>query len=261
MEMTVVREADRIVVTCPELAERLRERYRDVPAERFTTITNGYDPADARTVTKSAAPGCFTLAHVGAFYREQTVGPILDAVRQLHAERADIRDALRLRLVGTLSATERALLTPADVSFVDQIGYVDHRTAIAEMAAADALLLTTPDSDGGRLCIPAKVFEYLAFGPHLIANLHEGSWIARTVLRAGNCTVIHHANAAAWADAIAACFAEWKAGRLQQPRDRSIVEVFRRDRIATRYARVIEETIAALPLRNTQLLCAGEPMA
>lgn len=260
LESTIAREADRVVVTCPELAERLRERYRDVSAERFTTLTNGFDPADAPTLVHKPNTGRFTLAHVGAFYREQTLGPILEAVRQLCAARPEIRDALRFRLVGTLSATERALLLPMDFSFLDPTGYVDHRTAVNEMAAADALLLTTPSSDGGRLCIPAKSFEYLAFGKHIIAYLHEGSWIDRTMRQAGNCTLVHRADTAGWAKAIESCFAAWKVGRLQQQRDRIIIEGFRRDRIAARYARVVEEAIAAMPLRNTQPVCAGKAL-
>ena len=261
LEATIAREADRVVVTCPELAERLRKRYRDVPAERFTTITNGYDPTDAPIVVQAAISGRFTLAHVGAFYREQTVGPILDAIRQLRAAHLDIRKVLKLRLVGTLSASERARLLPDDVSFLDQTGYVDHHTAINEMAAADALLLTTPATDGGRLCIPAKIFEYLAFGKHIIASLHESSWISRTIRQAGNCTLIPRADVAAWTNAIESCFAAWNTGRLQHPRDRAVVDAFRRDRIAARYARVIEEAIAAVPLCRNDPVCAEEALA
>ncbi|HKQ48731.1 MAG TPA: glycosyltransferase [Phycisphaerae bacterium] len=261
LEATIAQEADRVVVTCPELAECLRERYRNVPAERFTTITNGYDPADAPAAVQRANSGRFTLAHVGAFYREQTVGPILDAVRQLRATRPEIRDALRLRLVGTLSASERARLLPEDHTFLDHAGYVDHRTAIEEMASADILLLTTPASDGGRLCIPAKTFEYLAFGKHMIASLHYSSWISRTIQQAGNCTVMLCAGAAEWANAIESCFVTWNAGRLQQPRDRAVVDAFRRDRIAARYARVIEEAIAEVRLSRAEVLCANEAVA
>lgn len=252
LEKIIVREADRVVVTCPELAERLRERYREAPTERFTTIANGFDPADAPAPVGAAANVPFTLTHVGAFYRGQTVRPILDAVRRLRHVRPDIRDGLKLRLVGTLSASEKSLIEPGDESFLSTVGYVDHRRAIVEMASADALVLTTPATDSGNLCIPAKVFEYLAFGRHLIAFLHDSSWIARTVSQAGNCTLVQRPDAATWAGAIESCFEAWKAGRLQQPRDAAVVEAFRRDRLAARFARVVEDCVEVV--RRTDMV-------
>jgi hypothetical protein len=244
IERTVVQHADRVVVTCPELADRLRTRFPEIPSGRFVTIMNGYDAADAPAAQK--APGqYFTLTHVGSFYREQTIEPILHAVRQLRATRPDISDRLRLRLVGTVASSQQSLFQSEDKAFVTQIGYVDHHSAINEMAAADALILTTPAVPGGELCIPAKIFEYLAFGRHIIAFLHEDTQIASILRRAGNCKLIHQADAAAWAGAMESCFDGWKARSLQQPRDHSLVDTFRRDRLAVRFARVVDECVAS----------------
>ncbi len=247
LERAVVRGADRVVVTCPELADRLRERYPDVPPGRFVTITNGFDPADAPAIVQPTHNRCFTLTHVGAFYRDQTVGPILEAVRRLRAARPDLRDRLRFRLVGTLAATQRSLIQPDDGMFLSQDGYVDHCRAISEMAKADALILTTPATDGGRLCIPAKTFEYLAFGRHILAFLHEQTQIARIVRQAGNCTLVHGPDASDWANAIESCFDAWKDNRLQQPRDRAVIDAFRRDRLAARFTRIVEDCVESAP--------------
>lgn len=258
IEKTVVRQADRVVVTCPELAERLRRRYPDVAADRFVTVTNGYDPADAPAQFQPTNPTRFALTHVGAFYRDQTIRPILDAIRRLRARRADLRDQLNLRLVGTLSSGEKSLFRPEDATYLTYAGYCDHRRAVAEMAAADVLLLTTPAPDGGRLCIPAKTFEYLSFGRHIAAFLHSDTQIARIVRQAGNCTLLTEPNAAAWARAIESCFDAWKACRLQQPRDFSAVESFRRDRLAVRYAGVVDDALSA---HEAQSLIARESAA
>jgi hypothetical protein len=244
LERIVVQSANRVVVTSPELADRLRRRFPEIPPGRFVTIMNGYDAADAPTAQKTPGQYC-TLTHVGSFYRDQTIEPILHAVRQLRAARPDISDCLRLRLVGTVASSQQSLLQAEDKAFVTHIGYVDHRSAINEMADADALILTTPSVPGGELCIPAKTFEYLAFGPHIIAFLHDDTQIASVLRRAGNCTLIHQAGAAAWAGAMESCFDAWKARRLQQPRDYSVVDTFRRDRLAVRFARVVDECVAS----------------
>ncbi|MFH1416840.1 MAG: glycosyltransferase, partial [Planctomycetota bacterium] len=156
LERTVLREADHCVVTCPELADRLQDRYPELTTDRVSTITNGYDPADAPDSTVCRGRGRFTLAYVGAFYRQQSIAPVLEAIRSLRASRSDIASLLEFRVVGSIAASQLSFVRDADRVFFRHIGYAEHRQAVEEMAAADAVLLTTPNNDGGRLCIPAK---------------------------------------------------------------------------------------------------------
>jgi glycosyltransferase involved in cell wall biosynthesis len=329
LEGSVVRHADAVVVTCPELADRLTERYPDVAAGRFCTITNGFDPADGpgfvrerihalnnrarmwsanpgptspkrerglsqpvvsqnpslalragralgsdscRTIAHgdlaadapavregihapAAARGRFTLAYVGAFYREQTIGPILEAIRRLRAARTDVARDLAFRLIGSLSSSQRRLLQEGDDAFFHDVGYRPHEEAVAEMSRADVLLLVTPANDGGRLCIPAKMFEYLAFGGHIIAQIHAGTAMWRILAAAGNVTLLDHrapgaltrafekTQALALCHSIERCYDAWRAGTLDGPRDRSVVDRFRRDRLAGRYAKLVERCV------------------
>ncbi len=267
LEKTIVAQADRVVVTCPELARRLAERYGRVEDRVFSTITNGYDPADAPAADASAAvaPGPpgerrFTLAYVGAFYREQTIGPLLEAVRGLRLRRADIAAALQLRLVGSLSAAQRRLVQPEDAAFFVNLGYRPHAEALREMAGADVVLLLTPANEGGRLCIPAKAFEYLAFGRHIIAVVHRDTALGGILTAAGNVTVLESHEPAALAAAIERCFDDWAAGRTSAARDLDVVREFRRDRLAERFAGVIEECVAARSGRSTTAVAAaGRP--
>ena len=266
LERSVVHQADRVVVTCPELAQRLSSRYADVKPGRFVTITNGYDPADAaggRLKTSDrrysdregtggipdgqrpleSPRGRFVLAYIGAFYREQTIEPVLQAIRELRARRADIATDLEFRMIGSISAAQRRLLTTEDSAFIVDLGYRSHEEAVAEMPRADVLLLMVPTNDGGRLCIPAKVFEYLAFGGHILGLVPDDTYLHRLLVEAGNTTPVDCRKPSGFAPAIERCYDAWRAGTLNVPRNERVVQEFRRDRLAERYAEVVEDCV------------------
>lgn len=246
IERATLQAADHVVVTCPDLRERLLERYPNLAASRISTITNGFDPADAPLSAKrprSAAESmiadrAFTVAHVGALYREQSIDGILAAVRAVRASRSDVARRLRLRVIGSLSASQRRSIRPDDAAFLVDCGYRRHREAVEEMATADALLLTTPANANGRYCIPAKTFEYLAFGGHVIAVAHQETALWWMLAQAGNVTVLRHGDEAGLAQAVEARYDAWQAGLPDQPRDMELVKTFRRDRQARSFARL-----------------------
>lgn len=248
IERMVVHLADRVIVTCPDLADQFRRRYSDLPAAKFITIPNGFDASDAEYARPTnAREGDFTLTHVGAFYRQQTVGPMLEAMRRLRSRRPDAARPLRFRIVGTLSASQRALLCEEDAAFVEVVGYKSHVEALGETASADALLLTTPSNDGGRVCIPAKTFEYLAFGRHVIASVHAGTAVESWLRRAGNCSLVGGPTVEAWEAAIEQALECWLAKRPCDRRDADFVATFRRDRQAGQYAQIVDECAGGRP--------------
>ncbi len=243
IEGLAVRNARRLVVTCPELADRLAARYPDVPVGRFATITNGFDPGDAPAPAARTVGERFVLAYIGSFYRQQSIAPILEAVRLLRVRRPDIGARLELRMVGSLAASQQHHVQADDDAFFRRLGYQPHRTAIAEMASADALLLATPLEHGGRYCIPAKTFEYLAFGGHVIAFVHAGTAASRMLSDAGGCTILRDGSTSEWSGAIETCFDAWQAGTLAHTRRRGAIERFDRLAVAKEYATVINRCV------------------
>lgn len=245
LEPSIVRRADRTVVTCQDLEDELQGRYRDVPPRRITTITNGFDPEDAPPATpRSSDVGRrFVIAHVGAFYREQSVEPMLRALRLLRQQQPRIAERLEFRIVGSLSAAQRALLLPADRAVVREVGYRPHGEAIREMATADALYLTVPPGPGGRLCIPAKTFEYLAFGGHIIATVQPHTALAELLRRAGNVSLVADRGPETLSAAIGRCFDRWRSGTLARTRDAACIDSYRRERLAGVYAALLDRCV------------------
>lgn len=242
IEQQVLCEADQVVVTCPELSDRLTERYASAITRPILTIPNGYDPADcpAAPARNSSGMDRFTLTYVGSFYREQSVLPLVEALRMLRQMQTELPARINFRIVGSISESQRSLLREKDRDLIEIVGYQTHAQAVAEMTAADALILTIPSNEGGRYCIPAKVYEYLAFGGHILANVHPGTAIAGILQQAGGCTLLTESSPQAWRQAIVHCCMEWKAGQLTTRHRTEVVERFRRDWLTALYARAIE---------------------
>lgn len=241
LEAATLHEATRVVVSCPDWLDPLHRRYGDALAEKCSVVPNGYDPADRPPEPRPTRPtgDRFVLAHVGSFYRAQSMAQVLTAVRRVTSRRPETAGRFELRVVGSVSARDRRHLLDSDDAFLRLAGYRTHREAVVEMARADALFLMTPADPRGRFCIPAKVFEYLAFGPHIIALVHADSATERILAEAGNVTLVRHGEADGLERAIVACHAAWSRGQLNESRARDVVARFRRDRLARQYAQIL----------------------
>ncbi|MBI5765112.1 MAG: glycosyltransferase [Planctomycetes bacterium] len=243
LERRIVRFADRIVVTCPEVAESMAARHAISP-DRFEYFPNGYDPADAPPHAPRNTYDRLIVAHVGALYGDQTIAPVLEALATLIAVDPSLRDRIELRIVGTLSASQRASLCPEWRLLLTETGYLPHADAIRAMRDADALLLMTPSNGRGRFCIPAKTFEYLAFGGHILAIVHAGTELQRLLHRAGNATVVPSHSPVDIAAALQSQIARHRDGSLSARRDRAALTEYHRERQAQRLAELIDRVVA-----------------
>ncbi|HPF39430.1 MAG TPA: glycosyltransferase [Phycisphaerae bacterium] len=238
LERDVLDRADHVVTTCPDYTSRLAEQGA---VERLSCITNGYDEADRPARAALKPREAFTLSHVGAFYHSQSVAPLLGACRAFRRRRPDAR--LTLRLVGSVSRQQATHFEPGDDTFTHRIGYQSHTEATREMAGADALFLMTPSHANGRHCIPAKFFEYLAFGGRIIALVHRGSSVERIARTAGGCATAYHDDVESLTYEIERAYDAHHAQSPAVRRDASFVESFRRDRLATEYADLIASCV------------------
>ena len=134
-------------------------------------IPNGYDEADFTGLVPAPLPadGALRLVHAGSFYGPRDPAPLLQAMDRVLRERPAGARALKLRLVGAIGSRFEAALAAFDArhpGVVERRPYVPHAEALAEMRAADALLLVVGAGDGRRAevvagTLPGKLFEYL----------------------------------------------------------------------------------------------------
>ncbi len=134
-------------------------------------IPNGYDEADfAALAPVRRDDGVFRLVHTGAFYGPRDPGTLLDALALYLRDAPPTARPLRLRLVGAMGSRFAEKLRAFEAQYpgvVEQRPYMPHHEALAEMVAADALLLVVGAGDGTRArvtvagTLPGKIFEYL----------------------------------------------------------------------------------------------------
>jgi glycosyltransferase involved in cell wall biosynthesis len=134
-------------------------------------IPNGYDEADFADLplAREPADAALRLVHTGSFYGPRDPAPLLEALDRLLATRPPGARALKLRLVGALGGRFEAALAGFEArhpGVIERRPYVPHAEALAEMRAADALLLVVGAGDGRQAAVvagtlPGKLFEYL----------------------------------------------------------------------------------------------------
>ena len=167
LETLVAREADRLLFTTPEIRDDMLQRHPDLAPQKCHVIYNGYDPEDYRhlqdrhDVPRHNRP--LVMAHAGSFYGKRTVEPLLQAIGRLKSAGRLSAGDIRLELIGAGVSGRTVEAQKAREYGIEELVEVtppiDHQSCLERLAAADVLLLVQTEAP---MCIPGKVFEYIA---------------------------------------------------------------------------------------------------
>lgn len=175
IERSAVHEARQLVVTTPGIVRELRERYPNVPDDRFNVIPNGYDEqafvrAEKLAAERGRPDNRLRLVHSGILYpQERDPRPFLRAVADL-ARRglmSEQRVQIVLRATGHDEVYEPLIREWGLGSLVQLAPARPYVEALAELVTSDGLLLFQ-----GSICnnqIPAKAYEYMRAARPIIA--------------------------------------------------------------------------------------------
>jgi glycosyltransferase involved in cell wall biosynthesis len=150
-------------------------------ADRFVTIHNGYDLDEVAAARAMASgqprDGRFRLAFTGSLQGEAEARLLAEGLELLLGRRPELRDRLRVQLVGWLSpAAEVAAGARLDrlAPIVQRIGQVPKLVAMAIVDAADAGLILIADEPGRRHVPSAKLFDYVGLDRWVLAAAPNG---------------------------------------------------------------------------------------
>src|SRR5262249_5160759 len=174
MERSVVTRADHIVVTTEKTLEQFLAKYPAIPRERYSVITNGFDPADfalGSAPDRLLDPGVFNLTLTGNVEAMFDAVPFFSAIKDLVDEDEGIRARLRVNLVGTKRGKYDQFIADHQLeSNVRYIGYVPHQTSLRYLAESDALFLCQiPVYESATTKLSGKLFEYLYMRKPILA--------------------------------------------------------------------------------------------
>jgi glycosyltransferase involved in cell wall biosynthesis len=194
IEDRIARHASRLVFTAESSLRMYRERYPDVPEERWVLIPNGYDEEDFRDlgVSGAAVPasGPLRLVHSGLVYpEERDPRPFFQALARLVKDGYVTPDTLRVELrgCGTVSYYTKILRQLRIEDLVHLLGPLPYHEALRDCAAASALLLLQGPSCNRQ--IPAKTYEYLRLQKPILALLDSAGDTASLLRSTGGATI------------------------------------------------------------------------
>lgn len=246
LERGVVRAADRVTVTTPELGAYLETRYGSIVGSKLRVVYNGYDEDDFEGLTiGGGADETFTLVHTGlldASYRNPI--PLLRAVRS-ELDRGTLPAATRVRFLGggafaSSPALKQAIAELRLEATVEIAGRVPYREALAALAGAAALVLLQGGDDTNML-IPAKAFEYLRIGRLILAATPVRSATARLAQQFSGTCVADPADSGDLARSLATLAAAWRQGSRAFDRNREGLQRFGRRGVTGALAGVLDE--------------------
>lgn len=204
VERSIVRHAAFLVVV-DESVELLGVELDD---PRLVVIRNGVDPDDVPQSAAGVANERFRISYVGTLYGERDAAPVFAALRALVDRGVIDETSLDLRIVGPAALDVDPNLERLRPTLA---GYVDHATAVSEMAAADVLLFYSPATNRGP---SGKIYEYLVSGRPILCVAGRENFAFRLVheLSAGEC--VEPGDGPGIEAAIARMHRRWKQGTL-----------------------------------------------
>jgi hypothetical protein len=275
IEAQTVRHCSIAVCTTPGAIVTYRTRFPQIPAERFVLIENAYDEenfaqaetgaANDATNNAAVAPAgdgqrCFTLVHSGVIYpSERDPRPFFEALSALlqSGEIAPGRFQVVLRATAHDDWLRPLIEANGIAALVTLAPRVSYRVALAEMLAADGLLILQAGNCNHQ--IPAKLYEYLRARRPLLALTDPAGDTASALRKAGIDTIaaldskedimlaLRRFMALAAAGAAPLATPETIAAHSRQARSRELADLL--DRVAT----VAAPLDQPLPIRDGSL--------
>ncbi|MBF0154552.1 MAG: glycosyltransferase [Magnetococcales bacterium] len=174
LERAMVHRCARLTVTTPGMLNLYRERYPELPRDRFSLLYNGYDEEDFEnlpTASPRAPRSPLVLLHSGQLYpglNDRDPCTFIEVLHRLHVRGVIGPASLEVifRATGEGGYVQDLIRRYEVSSFVRVEPPLPYRQALQEMMQVDALLLLQ-GSHFGHL-IPAKLFEYLRVGKPLL---------------------------------------------------------------------------------------------
>lgn len=247
LEAKVMRNADRVVCVTPAMTEFYRQVYPGLPSEKWVTVTNGFDAEEWCQLGHVPRDRKFTISYVGIFEYARTPESLLRAVGDLAREGLFDGDRPAIRFIGNCryaagQSVEEMVAQQGLGGFVEFIELLPRPEALKAMMRSHVVVLLANQQ---KLQVPAKAYEYMAAGGHILAVTEEKGATADLIRRVPGGAVVHpgdHEGIKRLLKAWHAEYARQRSGECAEALSQNdIVKEYEWSELGERYALVLEE--------------------
>ncbi|EJG02939.1 glycosyltransferase family 4 protein [Flavobacterium sp. F52] len=209
LEHKVLNAADEIIVT----SKTTKSEFEAITNKPITVITNGYD---VETVEKQTLDTKFTLAHIGSFLSDRNPPFLWEVLVELLQEVPEFKTHLEIKLIGAVSQEVLDAIQEHQLNdYLNLVGYVSHKEAVAHQRKSQVLLLIEINSEDTKSIIPGKLFEYMVSNRPIIAIGPQGSDFADIVTQTNTGVFFDYSEKAKLKSVILDFFNQFLEGKLQ----------------------------------------------
>ena len=239
LEHLVAKNADKIIFnTAPNLNDFIK-KYPDIPYEKGTVITNGYDPDDFKDL-KSHKTDKFTITYTGSLYGERL---FLKSLRDIITESPEIKSNIKVIFAGRHPWLKYQIDEFKLQEVLEMKGPVSYKESLQLMMDSDVLLITQmAPSRSVERWYPIKLFEYLATGKPILGILPKG--IARDLLQSSKSSIIvDYYDLDGIKKAIYHLYSQYNEGKLIRIKNDEVLNDFERAKLTCKLADVFDTVL------------------
>lgn len=214
LEQKVIKNATYVVNVTEAITQIYKERYPEF-ADKFITITNGFDPADFKQV-KPQPFKKFTLIHTGILSQRRNPAVVVRGLEQLVKQRPELRHTIQVLFIGSIPQEFTELFQNSSIADMFEVrSYVPHHICLQYLAGSQILLLIFDDSPETRAAYSGKIFDYIGIEKPILGILPEG--IAADLIREKELgTVISLEDGPGVAETIEKYYDQWVSGEMKR---------------------------------------------
>lgn len=209
LEHKVLNTADTIIVT----SKTTKAEFEVITKQPISVITNGYD---VENVEKQSLDSKFTLAHIGSFLSDRNPPFLWESLVELLQEIPDFKTHLEIKLIGAVSQEVLDSVSNFKLNdYLNLLGYVSHKEAIAHQRKSQVLLLIEINSEDTKSIIPGKLFEYMVSNRPILAIGPQGSDFADIIKETNTGVFFDYSEKAKLKSVILDFYNQFLEGKLQ----------------------------------------------
>lgn len=209
LESKVLNTADVILVT----SNTTKKEFEALTTKPIEVITNGFD---VEKIEKQKLDEKFSLAHIGSFLSERNPRILWKCFKELVKENVDFKKDFELKLIGAVSQEVLDAISEFKLDkYVNNLGYVSHKTAVEHQRKSQVLLLIEIDSEETKSIIPGKLFEYMVSERPIIGIGPDGSDFAEIIKNTNTGIFVKYDEIEKLKVSILSYYEEFKKGNLK----------------------------------------------